>query len=286
MHATTTRAPQGTRQSTARPGFHQFNGRRLFGLEIVPTGVCRGTVLYLPPHVEEMNRCRSHVVLQARALAALGWHCLLLDPHGTGESDGETDAADWDHWLADAGAAAAWLAQQTGHAPTLWGIRTGALLATELAAGGQVPVAGLLLWQPVLDGKLYLNQYLRLRIASQLVREGDKETTESIRVRLAAGEVVEIAGYPLSGRLAAALSARRMAGFGQMAGLRVDWLEVVAKPEQALAMPSRKLADSWAATDVRVTTATVAGPMIWQLQEREEAPALQAASLRLMEAGR
>ncbi|MES2715279.1 MAG: hydrolase 2, exosortase A system-associated [Pseudomonadota bacterium] len=278
--------PQSGRRSTARPGFHHVNGRRLFGLEIVPTGTCHGAVLYLPPHVEEMNRCRSHVVLQARALAARGWHCLLLDPHGTGESDGETDAADWDHWRADAAAAAAWLAQQTGHAPTLWGLRTGALLAAELATSAAVPVAGLLLWQPVLDGKLYLNQYLRLRIASQLVRDGEKETTDSIRARLAAGEVVEVAGYPLTGRMADALAARSLAGFGSVAGLRIDWLEVVARPEQPLGLPSRKLADSWTATGARVATTTVADPMIWQLQERDDAPALQAASLQLMEAGR
>ena len=144
------------RQSVAQPVFLSLNGRRLFGLQIVPTGPCTGAMLYLPPFVEEMNRCRSHVVLQARALAALGWHTLLLDPHGTGESEGQTTDADWEHWLADAAAAARWLVDLTGQPLALWGLRTGALLAAELAAGMVANSADepprLLLWQPVLDG--------------------------------------------------------------------------------------------------------------------------------------
>ncbi len=274
------------RTSVARPVFLTLNRRRLFGLQIVPTGTCTGALLYLPPFVEEMNRCRSHVVLQARALAALGWHTLLLDPHGTGESDGQTTEADWDHWLADADAAAQWLVDQTGQPLSLWGVRTGALLAAELAATlasrGSIAPQRLLLWQPVLDGKLFLNQYLRLRLASQLVRDGNRETTDSIRARLAAGEAIEVAGYPLTGRLADALAARKISDFPGLASARIHWLEVVAKPEQPLGPASRRQADAWLAAGARLDTATVAGPMIWQLQDRDDAPELQQASLQLM----
>ena len=275
--------PATERHSRAQPVFLALNGRRLFGLQIVPTGTCTGALLYLPPFVEEMNRCRSHVVLQARALAARGWHCLLLDPHGTGESDGQITDADWDHWRADAEAACHWLRQQTGQPLAVWGIRTGALLAAELAHSPSAEVTRLLFWQPVLDGKLFLNQYLRLRIASQMVRDGDRETTDSIRTRLSAGEDIEVAGYPLTGHLADAMAARRMADFSGLARCRIDWIEVVAKPEQVLSLPSRNLVDALTAAGARVTTATVACPMIWQLQERDDAPGLQATSLRLME---
>ena len=274
------------RSSTARPLFLQLNGRRLFGLQIVPTGASTGAMLYLPPFVEEMNRCRSHVVLQARSLAAAGWHCLLLDPYGTGESDGQTTDGRWAHWLADAEAAVGWLAQQTGHAPALWGLRTGALLAAELASGllARNPDAlrGLLLWQPVLDGKLFLTRYLRLRIASQMVHDGNRETTDGIRARLSAGEEVEVAGYPLTGHLADALATRRMADLPGLERLPIAWLEVVAKPEQPLAPPSRKLVDGLLAAGGQVLARTAVGPMVWQLSDREDAPALQAASLQLL----
>ncbi len=270
------------RRSRAEPVFLELNGRRLFGLQIVPTGACTAALLYLPPFVEEMNRCRSHVLLQARALAAQGCHCLLLDPHGTGESDGQFNDADWEHWRADAEAAGQWLRRQTGQSLTVWGIRTGALLAAELANSPSAEVARLLFWQPVLDGKLFLTQYLRLRIASQMVRDGERETTDTIRARLSAGEDIEIAGYLLTGRLADALAARRMADFSDLAHCRIDWIEVVAKAEQPLSLPSRTRVDALVAAGARVHTATVACPMIWQLQERGDAPELQSASLRLM----
>lgn len=273
------------RASAARAEFIDAGGRRLFGLHIVPTGPVRGAALYVPPFAEEMNRCRSHAAAQARALAAAGIHCLLIDLHGTGESDGAFEDAAWSGWHDDVLAAARHLRQASGHAPALWGVRTGALLAAGAAAAlaedGAPP--HLLLWQPVLDGALFLNQTLRLRIASQMVSESERETTEQIRARLAAGEVIEVAGYPLTQAMAEGLAASRLADAALPAGTRVDWLEIVAKPEQPLALPSRKLADAWGARGLRVQARTVACPMIWQLHERADAPQLEAATLGLWE---
>lgn len=262
--------------------FLPVNGRRLFALQIVPTGPCLGSVLYLPPFAEEMNRCRSTAAAMARALAAQGWQVLLLDPLGTGESDGEVTDGDWDLWCADAAAAAQWLASQTGHAPMLWGMRTGALMAAELAARHGAG-AQLLLWQPVLDGKLFLNQYLRLRIASQMVRDGDRETTDSIRHQLSQGMAVEIAGYPLTGRLADAMADRRLADWtAALAGRQIFWVEVVAKADQPLALPSRKTIDGLQAAGASVHHTNVACPMVWQLQERSDTQPLLQASLDLL----
>lgn len=270
------------RLSTAHPAFIELNGRRLFTLRIAPTGPRRAAVLYLPPFAEEMNRCRSHVVAQARALAATGHDCLLLDPFGTGESDGLFAEATWTHWRDDAEAAARWWRSQTGGPLTVWGIRTGALLAAEVATGGRADVDRLLFWQPVLDGKLFLTQHLRLRIASQMVHDTERETTETIRARLSAGEDIEIAGYPLSGRLADGLATARMPDAAALARCRIDWIEVVAKPEQPLAPVSRRLVDAVLAAGGALNAHTVADPLIWQLQERDDAPALHALSLRLM----
>lgn len=268
--------------SVYRPGFHDFNGRRLFGLEVVPTGPCRGAVLYLPPFAEEMNRLRSHVATQARALAAAGWHCLLLDPYGTGESDGRIIDADWDTWRADAGEAGRWLAQTTGQSLTLWGVRTGALLAAEVAASSPPLAARLLFWQPVLDGKLFLNQYLRLRIASQMVNDTERETTDTIRARLAAGEVLEVAGYPLTAAVADGMASRKLSDALTRSTLPIAWAEVVAKPDQPLSVPSRKLVDSLQAAGRHVDVEAVACPMVWQVHERVDAVELIQATSRLL----
>jgi exosortase A-associated hydrolase 2 len=262
--------------------FLELQGRRLFALQLMPTGPVRGTLLYLPPFGEEMNRCRSHVAATARGLAAQGWRCLLLDPSGTGESEGEIVDGDWGRWVDEAAGALQWL-QHSGAGPvTLWGLRTGALLAAEVAARQPALVQRLLLWQPVVDGGLFVTQHLRLRLASQVVHAGDKESTESLRQRLSAGEAIEVAGYPFTGRLADALAARKLAGVPALGTLPVAWIEVVSKPEQPVTPASRRSIDAHVAAGGRVAVKTVVCPMIWQVHGREEAPALREATLHVM----
>jgi len=185
-----------TRPPQPGPEFFEADGRRLFGLHVARPG--RFSLRRLRAGFrEEMNRCRSHAASQARALAATGVHCLLIDLYGTGESDGGFEDATW------ISGAMTWLLRRAcaaTHRPCAdaLGMRTGALLAAEVAAAAHDRPPRLLFWQPVLDGKLFLNQYLRLRIASQMVSESERETTEQIRARLTRGEVLEIAGYPLT----------------------------------------------------------------------------------------
>jgi exosortase A-associated hydrolase 2 len=264
------------------PRFLEVGGRRLFALQLLPAGRPRGSVLYLPPFAEEMNRCRSHVAASARALTALGYRCLLLDLLGTGESEGDIAEARWERWVEDACGALQWLGDTGDEPVTLWGLRTGALLAAEVAAAQPQAVQGLLFWQPVLDGALFVNQYLRLRLASQLVQAGDKETTDSLRQRLAAGETIEVAGYPFTGAMAGSLGARKLSLGPELARLPLAWAEVVSKPAQPLSPGSRRFIDACVAAGGAPRVEAVACPMVWQLAEREEAPALRDATLRLM----
>ncbi|MDE2370309.1 MAG: hydrolase 2, exosortase A system-associated [Burkholderiales bacterium] len=270
------------RTSHARPRFLELGGRRLFALDIVPTGTRRGALLYLPPFTEEMNRCRAHAAKQARALAALGYRCLLLDYHGTGESGGSTLEGDWDLWLDDAKRAARWLADDSALPLTVWGVRTGALLAARLAAAREVAVERLLFWQPVLDGKLFLNQHLRLRIATQIVHAEARETTESIRERLRGGETLEVGGYPLTPALAEGLAAMRLADHLAAPGPRIDWIEMVGPSDTGLALPSQRAVEQIRGVGVEVATAVAVCPKIWQLQVPESAPDLIATTSRLM----
>jgi exosortase A-associated hydrolase 2 len=265
----------------AHPGFLEFNGRRLFAMQFLPTSTCTGAVLYLPPFAEEMNRYRQQAVAQARMFAAIGLRCLLLDPYGTGESDGRLEDGDWEAWRDDAEAAGQWLVQESGQALTVWGVRTGALLAADLAAGGRLKIARMMFWQPVVDGKVFVNQHLRLRLASQMVSNGERETTELIRRRLAAGEVIEVAGYPLTGSMASNLESRRLTGLGAIAPT-IIWVDIVAKPGQPMPVPSRRAIDELEAAGARILQSAVACPMLWQVHERAEAPELAAETLRLM----
>jgi exosortase A-associated hydrolase 2 len=271
-------APRENPSIHVEPRFRVVNGRRLFSIEWVPASGARGTVVYLPPLAEEMNRCRTLVAETARALAADGWRCIVTDLHATGESDGDSDAADWAVWLDDTARLLEQLPADAG--PTvLWGLRTGALLAAEVAAAVPAHVSRLLLWQPVTDGSLYLNQYLRVRIASQMVHAGDKETTELLRRRLMAGDALEVAGYPLPGRLAQALDSRKLSALADRISQPVAWVEVVSQEGGAPSPSSRKLIDAWP-TPIEVQT--VSCPVIWQVHDRERAPQLVQATRQLL----
>jgi len=261
------------------PGFIDLGNRRAYAVQWRPTGATRGTVVYVPPFAEEMNRCRTLAADAARALAADGWRCVLADLHATGESDGETAEADWDTWVADTAQLLQALGPSGGET-VLWGMRTGALLAAEVAAAVPERVSRLLLWQPVLDGSLFLNQFLRLRIAAQVVHaSGAKESTEGLRQRLAAGEVLEIGGYPLPGPLALALDCRKLAALAGRVPQPMAWVEVTSQAGSPASPASRKLIESWP-TPIRLET--VGGQMVWQVHERAEAPEIVQATLRLL----
>src|SRR6185436_8930333 len=129
-----------------------------------------------------------------------------------GDSEGELAAADWSTWKSDIGDACAWLGARTESAPTLWGLRTGCLLALDAARELGVAAAGYVLWQPVLSGESAITQFLRLRVAAGMLADAGAGTgTAALRQSLRSGETLEVAGYDLSPRLAAGMDALRLA---------------------------------------------------------------------------
>ena len=159
----------------------------------------QGAVLYIHPFAEEMNKSRRMAALQARRFADAGFAVLLPDMHGCGDSSGDFVDARWELWLDDLQHHLRWLQQQISAPVYLWGLRSGALLATELAQ--QCSPKGLLLWQPVSNGSQFLTQFLRLRIAAAMMG-GAKETTAQLREIFKSGKTLEIAGYEIAPELA------------------------------------------------------------------------------------
>lgn len=253
---------------------------RIFTLYFPAQGKALGALLYLPPLTEEMNRCRSLVSAQARTLSKLGYAVLLLDYYGTGDSEGELKNASWDIWHQDVEAAAAWLEQQTGLPVTLWGCRLGALLAAQIASRSSERFKHLLLWQPVIDGKMYLTQFLRLRVAALMDQGLPPETTDQIRAQFASGGSVAISGYELPAALANAIDATRMADLN-LGHTHIDWLENVAEPGKPITPASQKTISALQGQGAQVNIRPFTAPPIWQLHERDEAPALIAETCAL-----
>lgn len=259
-----------------------------------PHGPVRGLVLQAPAFAEEMNKSRRMAALQARMLAAEGYGVLQIDLYGCGDSSGDSGDARWEIWRNDLLAALAWLRRQAG-APAspippvppvyLWGLRLGALLALDVVRDAGA-LAGMLLWQPVTDGAAYLTQFLRLRLAADMLTAGagPEGGTEGLRRSLAGGASLEIAGYALAPELAAAIDALDMRHIAPP-GCPVHWFEVLAQAGRQVAPGRARLARHHASAGWHLHTHVVEGPPFWSSQEIMEAPALLTATAAALRAG-
>jgi exosortase A-associated hydrolase 2 len=214
--------------------------------------------------------------LQSRRLAENGFAVLQIDLLGCGDSSGDFGDATWQGWLDDVLAGIDWLHQQCNAPLWLWGLRAGCLLATEAARRLDAPV-NFLFWQPVVSGKTHLQQFLRLKVAGEMMGGESKGVMAALKESLAAGKSVEIAGYALSPALAQGLEAAELtppAHAGQ-----VVWLEVANRENATLAPASLQRIEQWQAAGFRVASAVTMGLTFWQTTEIETAPALLDATL-------
>lgn len=137
----------------------------------------------------------------ARAVAAEGFDALRFDYRGIGESTGRFDDYCLSDWRRDVEACVHLLRENLPGQPLgLWGIRAGALLASEVFDTGQGD--GLLICAPM-DGQPLLQDILRRKlVADMLARPRAKRSTrEEIVAAIEAGAVVDVEGYPWSKRL-------------------------------------------------------------------------------------
>lgn len=149
-------------------------------------------LLIIPPLFEEMNRCRRLLALTGAALAGQEVESWLPDLPGTGDHEAGPEAMDWTRWREAIAALAALMP-----ADATLAVRGGALLDD---AAGDLPRYRL---APA-SGTALLRDLLRARAATE-AEAGSGLSVAALEARLAAGETVEAAGYPLSPVLVAGL---------------------------------------------------------------------------------
>jgi exosortase A-associated hydrolase 2 len=234
-----------------------------------PVGLPRGRLLYLHPFAEEMNKSRRMAALACRALADRGFAVLQIDLRGCGDSSADFGDASWVDWQADVRLALAELDRRVPGAPLwMWSLRAGALLA---AADWGRPVNHLF-WQPMTNGKLALQQFLRLRLAAELASGASKGLMEQMKAELTAGRSVDVAGYRLGANLAHGLEAARLAPGGTPG--RAVWLEVSTRDDAVLPPVSEQALQAWRDAGWTVQAQVCPGPSFWATAEIELAPAL------------
>jgi exosortase A-associated hydrolase 2 len=259
---------------------HLPGERRTFALYRSPAGAIRGSIVYVHPFAEEMNKARRMAALQASAFAAAGFAVLQVDLHGCGDSEGDSADARWSLWKRDVERAAEWLDRRADAPIHLWGLRLGATLALACWRDAPTRYGSAILWQPVHDGRSFVTQFLRLAVAREALRErGERVTTDALRARLSAGETLEVAGYHLPAELAAAIDAQRLADWF-VHGARVHWLDVKAAPGDA-APATHATLEAWKSRGVDAGYRAIAGQPFWSSNEIIEVPALIAATTSL-----
>ncbi|MGH6689330.1 MAG: hydrolase 2, exosortase A system-associated [Gammaproteobacteria bacterium] len=239
----------------------------------------RGAILHVQPFAEEMNKSRRMVALTARALAESGWAVLQLDLLGCGDSSGDLGDATWAAWLDDIARGYRWLETKYRVRPVLWGLRLGGLLVTQcLAKLGAQP--DLILWQPVISGHLHLGQFLRMRVAGEILGDAETRTdTKLLRKQLAAGDTIEIAGYALAPTLAEPMAAAALDLSDGYSG-HVSWYEIGSVPGASLAPASQAKIAAWRDRGIKIDATAIEGLPFWQTQVIAECPALVVATVQ------
>ena len=184
-----------------------------------------GDLIFIPPFAEEMNRSRSIVAAQALALRRAGVGVLLLDLYGTGDSEGAFADARWETWRDDIRAAGAWLRAHGRARIGLWGLRLGGLLAVDTLFDDPGAFDHLLLWEPVVSGKAFMDQFLRIGIAEGMESGGRSVSLHEMRLKLSRTEPVEVAGYVVSRILTHAIDRSDLLELAETLRTPVTWLD-------------------------------------------------------------
>ncbi len=244
---------------------------RRFALHHVPPdGRPRGLALYVHPFAEEMNKSRRMAALNAAAMAQSGWAVLQPDLLGCGDSAGDFGQASWDDWIDDVVQACHWLRRRHDlpRAPLcLWGLRSGCLLAAEAARHLESAATRFLFWQPVLNGQVQLQQFLRLKLAGDLIGGAGNPAMDSPRQALANGQSVEVAGYRVAPGLAQGLAGARLEPPPTVS--QVDWFDLSSREDQPSSAAAEGVAARWQAAGHLLRRHKVVGPSFWQTTEIE-----------------
>lgn len=267
----------------AEPFFLKTDSGNRFCLYHTPSRQrrCSGAFIYVHPFADEMNKSRRMAALQARAFARTGFAVLQIDLFGCGDSSGEFGDARWDIWKRDLVIARDWLENRAAAPVSLWGLRLGALLALDFARNSENAIDKIILWQPVISGESFLTQFLRLRLANEMLSHNENPQkasgTKAMRNVLANGETLEVAGYELAAELALSIDNLKLVDFA-LKMQTVHWFEVVAERGRPVAPAGARVISVWEQHDVDLHVHLVPCLPFWATQEISECTELVSAT--------
>jgi exosortase A-associated hydrolase 2 len=239
---------------------------RVFALQRRPAGPGGAGVLIAPPFGEEMNKTRKMFTEVGQGLLARGVATILVDPYGTGDSEGEFREASWECWVDDLSRAAEWAAQEGFPVRGLLCVRLGCLLGAQLAQKALPELRCSVFWQPVIAGDRFLTQFLRLRVAASMM-EATRESVSGLRERLREGQCIEVAGYELAPTLAGDLEKLKLVDALDPRLGTLHWMELVRDPQGPLPAASEGCVRDGRSRGLEITVSTLTGEPFWESTE-------------------
>jgi len=156
------------------PFYFGTDRRRLFGIHSLRgpgTGAKLGVVLCNPFGREAIRAHRLYRVMADR-LSRSGCDVMRFDYFGTGDSAGEDGEVDLEGFALDLGAAHRELMERAGTAQVCWlGMRLGAMVAQRARESQPAGLARTIFWDPVFDGRDYLDLLRRRHLECQTAVE-------------------------------------------------------------------------------------------------------------------
>ena len=147
-----------------QPFYFGTSQKQLFGVYHAPDGKSarQSAILLCQPLGHEYLRAHRAFRNLAVSLAGQGFHVLRFDYFGCGDSGGEQEQATIEQCLSDLSTAVEEL-KDTAGVPrvSLVGLRLGATMAA-LTASRRQDIDRIVLWDPVLDGRQYLDDLREL----------------------------------------------------------------------------------------------------------------------------
>ena len=236
------------------PFFFDRGPWELFGVYHEPRGA-RGKLpfVFCHPFGEEKLWAHRVFVSFARELARRGHAVLRFDYGGNGDSGGTFADSSVDSAVADIDAAIVALKARVGCARVgLLGLRFGASLAFRVAARRD-DVETLVLWAPVVDGSRYLQELLRINLATQMtVYREVRDDREALVRRLEAGETVNVDGYEMSRDMSRQLSTLSLVVEGRGPSAPTLLVQIERAPNAKPARELETLRSHVSAADLRV----------------------------------
>ncbi len=254
--------------------FIQGSRGKLFYLERSSCSKPKSLLLVIQSFGEEMNKSRHMLTQLSQRLVKSEYMVILYDFWGTGDSDGELEDATLALWRDDLNHVMKKLAGDFECPISVLCLRAGTMVLLGSETARTWRTENIVLLNPVTNGKLFLGQLLRLKLAGSLF-SGDSgaPTMADLKHQLTTEGGIEVAGYYISETLAREMEEFEIGVFDEFlrtpneSQANIHWIELNSQEKQDVSPQAKKAISAIQANNMTVCSRTLKAPQFWSTQE-------------------